>query len=286
MKNKIFLSTTCFSSKNLIEILNTCRTNQILNLEISGNINYLNDRSLKNLFDQYEDINLRFHNYFPVPKNHFVLNLAHKETKEKSLINLIKGGEYSKNYGGNIFSFHAGLRFNPKMSSLGSEQKKYESTSYDESYKILEQSIIKLQNNNKNKIKLCIENNVVENYNKSNSKSRYIFSDLSDKQYINHYIKTYKINILLDFAHLKVSSNSLNFDPYEFIDEYKNSIIIAHISDNDGLTDSSKKITKKSWFWKTINWKKLNYISLEVKNYNINELKKQVDTTLEQISKN
>ncbi len=286
MKNKIFLSTTCFNSKNLIEILNTCRINEITNLEISGNIDYLNDKNLIDLFDEYEDINFRFHNYFPVPKKHFVLNLAHNETKKKSLKNLIKGNMYSKIYGGNIFSFHAGLRFNPEISSLGNKQKEYESISYDESYKILEQSIIKLQNNNKNKIKLCIENNVVESYNKSNSKSRYIFSDLSDKEYINHYIKTYNINILLDFAHLKVSSNTLNFDPYKFIDEYRKSIIIAHISDNDGLIDSSKKITKKSWFWKTINWKKLNYISLEVKNYDINELKKQVDLTLEQISKN
>ena len=274
MKNKIFLSTTCFNTKNLIDILDTCQANQISNLEITGNINYLNDKTLIKLFDKYNDINLRFHNYFPVPKNHFVLNLAHKETKEKSLKNIIKGNKYSKNYGGNIFSFHAGLRFNPKMSSLGNEQKKYESISYDESYKILEESIITLQNNNKNKIKLCMENNVVESYNKSNSKSRYIFSDLSDKKYINHFIKKYNLNILLDFAHLKVSSKSLNFNPREFIEEYRKSILIAHISDNDGLTDSSKKITKKSWFWDTISWKKLNYIVLVLSLYILHQIKK------------
>ena len=71
---------------------------------------------------------------------------------------------------------------------------------------------------------ICIENNVVEQRNFINEENKYIFSDLSDSNFINDLIYKYNIKILLDFAHLKVSSKTLKFNPHDFIREYHDNI--------------------------------------------------------------
>jgi sugar phosphate isomerase/epimerase len=96
---------------------------------------------------------------------------------------------------------------------------------------------------------------------------------------IKELISKYNIKVLLDVGHLKVSSKTLNFDKYKFIDEYNEDILIVHLSDNNGVKDLGSKLNKKSWFWNHLNWKKIKYISLEIKNADINNLKKQIELT-------
>ena len=51
------------------------------------------------------------------------------------------------------------------------------------------------------------------------------------------------IKFLLDVAHLKVSSNILNFDLSEAYDRIKNFVAAYHLSDNDGMNDTNDLIT-------------------------------------------
>ena len=71
------------------------------------------------------------------------------------------------------------------------------------------------------------------------------------------------VRLLVDVAHLKVSANSLNFDPVNFLSLCSDWISGYHLSDNDGHSDSNGIVTNDSWFWPYIN-KNLNYYSLEV----------------------
>lgn len=284
MSNNIFLSTTCFKNDNLEEIIKISKDNGITNLEISGGLKYIDEKKLSDLIEKNNDINFKFHNYFPIPKIPFVLNLASKKTSQKSVKNILKGINYASKYGKKIFSFHAGLRFNPLSSSLGKNQQDYKVINYDLSYNILEQSIKKIILEKIKDTTICIENNVVEQRNFINEENKYIFSDLSDSNFINDLIYKYNVKILLDFAHLKVSSKTLKFNPHDFIEEYHNNILIAHLSDNNGINDDGSILKKNAWFWKTVNWKKMKYISLELKNVNIDILKQQIELTSKMIN--
>ena len=279
MSNNIFLSTTCFKNDSLEEIIKISRENGIYNLEVSGGLKYLDLKKLQKIFEKNTDINFRFHNYFPIPKNPFVINLASERTADKSINNILKGMKFSNKYGSNIFSIHAGLRFNPSNKDLGNLQRKYKTHNYEESYKILEKKISFIYKKNLDKTIICLENNVVEKRNTFRNENRYIFSDLSDMKIIKKLISKYNIKVLLDVGHLKVSSRTLNFDKYKFIDEYNEDILIVHLSDNNGVKDLGSKLNKNSWFWNHLNWKKIKYISLEIKNADINNLKKQIELT-------
>jgi sugar phosphate isomerase/epimerase len=284
MSNNIFLSTTCFNNNSLEEIIKISKENGITNLEISGGLKFIDEKKITDLLEKNIDINFRFHNYFPIPKNPFVINLASKETCEKSISNILKGISYASKYGKKMFSFHAGLRFDPVVSSLGNTQLKYEIIKSNESYKLLEQSINKIYIEKVKDTIICIENNVVEEKNFHRENNKYIFSDLSDTDFMKKLMKNYNIKILLDVAHLKVSSKTLKFDPYKFIDEYKNSIHIAHLSDNNSINDEGKILKRDSWFWKSLDWKKIKYISLEIKNEDIDILKQQIELTSKMVS--
>ena len=71
------------------------------------------------------------------------------------------------------------------------------------------------------------------------------------------------VNLLVDFAHLKVSSNSLGFDAREFHEECRGWIKAYHFSDNNGLSDSNSIFTEDAWFWPLLK-KDLDYYSIEV----------------------
>ena len=187
MTNNIYLSTTCFKKDSLEEIINICKDHNISNLELSGNLKYLDDDDLNKLLND-SNFNFRFHNYFPIPKEPFIINIASPQTADLSIKNIIKGMNFANNYGAKIFSFHAGLRFDPIISSLGKKQLVFDTLSLDESYALLEKSLSTIVKSNLYKCTICIENNVIENKNFNKSENRYVFSDLSDYKFIRRII--------------------------------------------------------------------------------------------------
>jgi sugar phosphate isomerase/epimerase len=82
------------------------------------------------------------------------------------------------------------------------------------------------------------------------------------------------VNLLVDVAHLKVSSQSLGLDGTLFLTECKKWIKAYHLSDNNGLEDENKSFDSNSWFWTHI-INGLNYYSLEVYTSSLNVLHEQ-----------
>ena len=92
------------------------------------------------------------------------------------------------------------------------------------------------------------------------------------------------VKLLIDVAHLKVSSNSLNFDKIEFLNKCNHLADGHHLSDNDGLSDSNNKFDSKSWFWDHIDNKK-DYYSLEVYNISNNEIIELINIVKNKLAK-
>ncbi len=274
---KIYLSTGGFQKKNPTEMIRIFLKNKILNIEISGGKFELSFfKKIRELYKK-KDTNIMLHNYFPYYKKSFVFNLASQNKKiVKKSLNLAKNGiRINSNLNSKFYAFHAGFLFDPKINMLGDKpvpkkiiNRKKALASFIKNVKILSKYAYK------KKIKLLIENNVVsENqYLKYNYKP--LMCDIKESIFIMKNTPD-NVSLLLDFAHLKVSSNSLSFSRKKYIQKLNNYISAYHLSENNSKSDDNLEFKKNSWFWKYIK-KNAEYCSIEVYDKKISVLKNMI----------
>ena len=77
MKKKIFISSSAISSKNVEDNITFLAKNGITNIELSGGCSY-SSNILNKLIILKKKYKLEYlvHNYFPPPKDNFVLNIG------------------------------------------------------------------------------------------------------------------------------------------------------------------------------------------------------------------
>lgn len=274
--NKIFLSTAAFSHRPGVETALEYHKHGIENSELSGGTFLKNQ---VDLIKEIKNIHFNLHNYFPPPENPFVINLATKNEKilnatEKHIFNAIDLAEHLKL---KDYSFHAGFLVDPKPDDLGKTTKSKNFIDREEGLKIFVKRIEKISNYaNKKKINLLIENNVMKKSSYDFLKRNVALMAQPDEiQTIMSKTPT-NINLLLDVAHLKVSSNVLNFDLNSALDKINPWVRAYHFSDNNGYDDSNDLIKEDSWFMNKIK-KDAIFYTVEVYNKDINKLKKQID---------
>ena len=144
------------------------KENNIKNIELSGGIY---EKDLKKKLLNLKKIKLSIHNYFPVPKLPFVLNIGSTDKKilNKSLKHVCNAINLSSILGIKHYSLHAPFRISLSTDDLGKIKKKYKIENKNKIEKIFKDSLNKLIcYAKKKKVKLLIENNVIskENYKK------------------------------------------------------------------------------------------------------------------------
>ena len=277
----IYLSSNAFNKLSGYQSANYFKNNNIYNIELSGGLydeNYLSNLKIIN-----KEMNLKIHNYFPVPKVPFVFNLAslNKEIVKRSIDHAIKSIKLASNLGLKDYSFHAGFLLDPQVNQLGKIIDGRKLYNREESTNMFIKNLgIIFEYSQKYNINLLIENNVLskKNYNQFNC-NPFLMADCENTELILNSISN-KIKLLLDVAHLKVSSNILQFNKFKFIEKFKNRIGAIHLSDNDGNSDTNDCINDKSWFcdiFRKLNININNYdFTLEINNENIKVLKNQI----------
>ncbi len=276
MKKNVFVSTGFYKKNSPVEVLKEFIDNNIKDIEFSGG-KYVTKKNLSKLkLVNNKKINIRIHNYFPVPKSNFVINLASKDNAivKKSMTQLKNSIILAKDLKNEFFSFHAGFRVDPKPKQLGKKLKKIKLVEEKEAEKIFYNNLIILNNfAKKNGVKLLIENNVV---NKKNFK---VFDGnplllTSPNTIINFFKKLPKtIGFLLDVGHLKVSSKTENFNLNNAMKKLNKIVVGYHLSDNSGFEDQNKNFSRKVWFLKYLK-KNLDYYTLEIYNTNLKKINK------------
>jgi Sugar phosphate isomerases/epimerases len=218
-------------------------------LELSGGKH--TDSLEQDLNEVSKHFEVLLHNYFPVPKVPFVFNLAscNDEIVRASIEHAKRAINLTFQYGGKYFSFHAGYLLDPQISELGKSIKKKKLNDRKTGLTQFIKNVNILADFAKIKgITLLIENNVISANNFASfgcdpllmtepSETKYIFDNVNDN-----------VKLLVDVAHLKVSANTLSFDPVKYLLEFRDITAAYHISDNDGLEDSNQPFTRDSWF--------------------------------------
>ncbi len=253
----ICISSSCVKSKNIKESITFLYENGFENIEISGGTDYYEylEKDLFYLKEKY-NLNFIFHNYFPPPKEHFVLNLASldKNIFEKSLEHYKKAIELSQKLGINRFGLHAGSFIDISLKNIGKTisftevyNKNKATERFCEGYNILKKY--------SGYLKLYIENNVLSFSNYQTYKTNpFMLTNLKEYKELKE-----KLNfpLLLDIAHLKVSCNTLGLN---FETELEHLLPLSdyiHISDNDGKHDTNNAMNQDSKLYNIL--KKYNF---------------------------
>lgn len=285
MKKKItkYVSSNAFKTKEL-RILIDEANNFNYNIEFSGGLNY--SKNFLKLLSKLKNKKC-FHNYFPIPKKSFALNLGskNKEVLDLSINHCKKAIRISNEQNLKYFSFHTPFCVDPGHLRLSKGFPTINIQDYNETIDIFKNSLLKLISYNKtfnSKLKLLIENNVCSNIHNTPLKIKkklFTFTDSND--YIDLLGESFfksNIYILLDFAHLQVSSSVLKFDKNKHLKKISKYIIGAHLSLAKNNIDNNQKINSNSWFLKYLKkLKNLEYISLEVFNINRSEINQQIN---------
>ena len=244
-------------------------------IELSGGL-YSKDLIIN--LSKYLEAGVKFqiHNYFPPPKNPFILNLASddKNIREQSLNHVMNSLKCCEILKSNFYSFHAGFLCDFSISEIGKKIKKRKLNDRNKSKDIFNKSLEKISKVASDlNINLMIENNVLskKNFLEFNSNPFLMCDTKETVEIMKNSPKN--INLLVDVAHLRVSSNSLGFDPKNFFLECDDYIVGYHLSDNNGLADTNEKINQNSWFWNYLK-KGVDYISLEIYGEKVSELNK------------
>ena len=119
----IYVSTSSVKTPKIGKAIELLAKSGFRNIELSGGTDYYEgfDADIFMLKDKYS-LNYILHNYFPPPKEHFVLNLAslNDELYKKSIDNLTKAILLSIRLKAPCFGLHAGFLLDLEVSELGS----------------------------------------------------------------------------------------------------------------------------------------------------------------------
>ena len=271
----IYVSSSSVKSKNIKSAVISLYKLGFSNIELSGGTDYYEglEDDLLELKEKYK-INFLCHNYFPPPKEHFVMNLSSLNDKIyfKTIEHLKKAIILSKELGADKYSFHAGFFIDPEIEYLGNVFEVELTLNKEESLKKFVSGFRELQKESTG-TNLYIENNVLSKSNYIKNSNQNIFMLTCYKDFIE-LKKHIKFNLLLDLGHLKVSSNSLGL---HFDDELnlmiKNTDYI-HISDNDGYHDQNNALEKESKLMKLCRKFNLKNKTITLEIYNIKKIKK------------
>jgi ribosomal protein S18 acetylase RimI-like enzyme/sugar phosphate isomerase/epimerase len=270
------ISTLAFAKKTREEIVALAKEND-WTIEFSSSFPYFEDMIQ---FFNNTDIKRLAHNYFPAPKVPFVINLASTDEKirQTSINHCIQGLQITKNCGAPYFSAHAGFCVDPDPNQLGKQldinvaiDRSLNWTRFKDSVQIILLEAKRLD------LIFLIENNVTAKFNLRNDGQEVLFCSRSEEMAkLVKEISSERFGLLLDTAHLKISSQALGFNAEEAVEKIKPYVKYIHHSDNDGKSDTNESISSDYWFLPFMNqFKDCTHI-LEVKNITINQIKQQL----------
>tara|TARA_X000001036_G_C20474272_1_gene722906 strand:+ start:16 stop:867 length:852 start_codon:yes stop_codon:yes gene_type:complete len=268
----IYISTGGYKNSVASETVKLFHENGIKNIELSGGLFSIDLK--QDLFKYKESISFQVHNYFPPPEEPFVFNLAsmNEDINKKSLNHAKKAINWASELGGNAYSFHAGFLIDPKPRELGKKINKRNLFNRESAIQIFINNVNEIADYAKShSIAILIENNVLSHGNLIEfGNDPLLMTTPEECAYIMEQTN-YNVNLLIDVAHLKVSANSLKYDPSSMFKTCDKWIVAYHLSDNNGLSDTNDSFNEESWFWKYVK-KDCNYYSIEVYNKEISEI--------------
>lgn len=263
----------------LHQALKLCEEAGIQSVEIGSNhcyeenYNYLSDFSFQYLF----------HNYFPIPRDSFVVNIASldENIRFRSISHIKTAIDFCHEHDGHLYTFHPGFLTDSKGPNRSNQnydfhwdQSKIEKSNYEKSvnkmYAAFDEIILyaKLK-----KVKIAIETEgSLSNHNHLLMQKPIEYQKFIEKYYPRD------IGINLNIGHLNLSAKAFCFKQEEFIDLIQNYIVAMELSHNNGVEDQHQPLQRDGWYWELIHDTRFEgvYKILEFRNTPISEIVKNI----------
>jgi sugar phosphate isomerase/epimerase len=236
---------------------------------LTGGTNYYSgyEDDISELREQY-GLNYLVHNYFPPPEQPFMLNLASTDdlTYENSIQHCRKAIDLCKRLSCDKYGVHAGFLMDFSAAEAGKKIDYRELSNRGEALQRFFNAWNSLLEYAADNVKLYIENNVLSltNANTYKNENPFLLTDYSTYIELNEHIN---FNLLLDLAHLKVSTNSLGLDFQEEAIKMMALTDYIHISENDGLHDLNFGLSEDNAILKVLNNFDLNEKTMTLEVY-------------------
>ena len=277
--NNLYVSTTFIKDGKKIKMaLDILKFAGVENVEIGSNHEY---ESNYNYIKNYK-FNFLIHNYFPVPKKDFVINIASlsKKIRERSINQIKRSIEFYKKINAKIYTFHPGFIGDPLRANRNKKnydfiwKKKNIKDQYLLAYNQMILSLKKIVNFAKKKdVKIAIET-------EGSFKKRNFLLLQRPEEYKNlfKFFSPKDIGINLNIGHLNLASNAFSFSKSKFVDMIKPYIVAIELSHNNGIEDQHLPLKKNQWYWKIINDPDFSevYKILEFRNTGIEKIKQVI----------
>lgn len=270
----IYASTSCLKNpQDILRVLDEYEKAEIENVELGSVHKHFQTKKLRKY-----NFNFIAHGYFPPPKTPFNFNLAsQKKTIREKSVKLVKNAiNVCADINAPIFTFHAGFTVDPKK--LGVKFSREGIVDRDTAIRTFITASHEVLDYAKSRgIKLGMELNVVQKFNLDKGENKLLlFADYDETKIFLKHFKKNEIGLLLDLGHTSVTSHWLKFDKDKFVEKIKKSVVVVHASNNNGLQDQHKQLTKKCWQTSILkNFKKIP-ITLETMNLTTKQIKKNI----------
>ena len=250
----VFLSTGVFQTRSIEHIAYICKDEQITGLELSSGLAHI--PNFDEVVREVENLSpLLIHNYFPAPKDPFVLNLASTDPEviDASLTLCKTALNLCERFSIPFYSVHGGIAVKMRVQDLNDleAQAAIEGRfDYTEAYETLCKHILSISAYARERgVRLLVENNAVSPANLDVEGSpQLLMADIDEIEQFFQDVSDPNIGLLVDVGHVNVASKTLGFDRDAFITRLAGHIEAFHLSENDGIFDLNEPVREDSWF--------------------------------------
>lgn len=246
----VYVSSIAFGVDDLAETLDLASSWGIRRIELTAGL-----KPVSNLVDtlkRAEGFEFLIHNYFPPPRDPFVLNLAadNPDIRTRSIDHCRDAIRLSASLGSSLFSVHAGFAAHVEPEHLGVRIPAEHLRDREQAADLFHRSVASLvQDAAAEGVTLCVENNVVSPENLIDGENRMLLMATPEELIAFHdAVASDSFGLMIDVGHVKVTCESLSLDPFKFLAETASRTRMLHLSDNDGHHDSNRTFGADAWF--------------------------------------
>jgi sugar phosphate isomerase/epimerase len=251
---KVFVSSGAFGRMSVEEIIASALDGNVSHIELASGTRHDSGNDLERVLSEARSKGYAFlvHNYFPVPAEPFVLNLASADPSnlERSVRHVRNAIDICDSVGSPFYSLHCGFCIDTAPGDLG-RALRGPVIPVEQALAVFTDCVQDLAEYARAKnMDLLLENNVLSPMNAG--KVQLLGVTPGDIEDLLKRIDRSNVGLLLDVGHLKVSSVTLGFDMNAAAARLAPLVRCCHLSDNDGTEDSNQIVSAGAWFWEPL----------------------------------
>lgn len=290
VEHNLFVSTTfAADGSSIFQVVDLLCEHGITNIELGSNHQYEPDFLL-----QLKKKSCRFlvHNYFPIPKRSFVLNVASEnpEIVRRSISQIYSAIEFCHDLGAELYTFHPGFLTDPDGASRSSDNYDFqfkndvpETTGYDAAYSRMlsgiEKAVVRAHELG---VRIAIETEG------SVGKKNHLLMQRPEEfdEFYTHFSPE-DVGVNLNLGHLRLAAVAFGFSIEEFVKKIADATVAIEMSHNKGVNDDHLPLQEYGWYWPLLEHSRLRHLPkiLEVRNIPVEQVAENIRMCASKLNK-